>query len=268
MQKESFEHHRIKSFNRFISIIQKLFIMNFKISSNSIKNYIFVLFLFTNFILFSSCSSSKMRASTMEQFSADQTSSVNLEKINLDKIQKNPKTPKEERKILYSADLTLVSALPDSINPQLEDITEKYKGYIGNLSTTETTIRIKSEYFESVVEEISKLGKVTRKNIYGNDVTEQYWDAQIRLDNALETRKRYLELLKMAKNVEEAILVERELARITQDIDLLKGQINRLDNLEEFATITISIKEKQKLGVLGYVGVGLYKSVKWLFIRN
>ncbi len=200
-----------------------------------------------------------------------QTSNANLEKINLDKIQKNPKdpkTPKEKRKILYSANLNLVSSLPDSINPQLEHITEKYDGYVGRLSTTETTIRIKSEYFETVIKEIEKLGKVTRKNIYGNDVTEQYWDAQIRLDNALETRKRYLELLKIAKNVEEAILVERELSRITQDIDLLKGQINKLDNLEEFATITISIKEKKKLGLLGYVGVGLYKGVKWLFVRN
>ncbi len=202
-------------------------------------------------------------------------SSANFEKIELEKIQKNPKdptSPQEKRKIIYAADLTLVSTLPDSINPQLQQITEKYNGYINNLSTTETTIRIKSEHFETVVEQIEKLGNATgnvvRKNIYGNDVTERYWDAQIRLDNALETRKRYLELLKMAQNVEEAILVERELARITQDIDLLKGQINKLDNLEEFATITIFIREKTKLGILGYVGVGLYKSVKWFFVRN
>lgn len=238
--------------------------------STTFKNFIFILFFFVNFLFFSSCSShSKMAQAKMVQNTEDySSSSASLEKINLDKIQKNPKTPKEKRKIIYSAALTVVSSLPDSINPQLERITEKYDGYINNLSTTETTIRIKSEYFETVVEEIEKLGKVTRKNIYGNDVTEQYWDAQIRLDNALETRKRYLELLKMAQNVEEAILVERELARITQDIDLLKGRINKLDNLEEFATITISIREKTKLGVLGYVGVGLYKSVKWFFVRN
>lgn len=246
--------------------------MTFKRYSNSIKKFSFVLFLFTNFLLFSSCSSySKMRNPAMGKIVGGQTTSASLERIELNKIQKNPKapkTPKEKRKIIYSAGLTLVSPLPDSINPQLENITEKYDGYINNLSTTQTTIRIKSEYFETVLEEIEKLGKVTRKNISGNDVTERYWDTQIRLDNALETRKRYLELLKMAKTVEEAILVERELARITQDIDLLKGQINRLDNLEEFATITISIKEKKKLGVLGYVGVGLYKSVKWFFVRN
>ncbi|WP_338764020.1 DUF4349 domain-containing protein [Bernardetia sp. ABR2-2B] len=247
--------------------------MIFRNSLCLIRKNSLVFILFINFILFSSCSShSKMVHATMGQ--TGQISHAGLEKVELDKIQKNPKdpknpkTPKEKRKIIYSANLTLVSTLPDSINPQLESITEKYDGYIGRLSTTETTIRIKSEYFETVVEEIEQLGKVTRKNIYGNDVTEQYWDAQIRLDNALETRKRYIELLKMARNVEEAILVERELARITQDIDLLKGQINKLDNLEEFATITISIKEKAKLGVLGYVGVGLYKTVKWFFVRN
>ncbi|WP_338790751.1 DUF4349 domain-containing protein [Bernardetia sp. MNP-M8] len=232
------------------------------------KKIVLILLVFSSFILFSSCRPAKKYAAITQDKGNYSNSSASLEKINLDKIQKNPKTPKEKRKILYSANLNLISALPDSINPQLERITEKYDGYVGRLSTTETTIRIKSEYFETVVKEIEKLGKVTRKNIYGNDVTEQYWDAQIRLDNALETRKRYLELLKMAQNVEEAILVERELARITQDIDLLKGQINKLDNLEEFATITISIKEKKKLGLLGYVGVGLYKGVKWFFVRN
>ena len=239
----------------------------FRLLSNSTQKSILFFFLFANLILFSSCSSySKMSTPTMGQINDATQGEIELNKIQ--KNPKDPKTPKEKRKIIYSANLTLRSNLPDSINPQLEHLTEKYDGYISHLNTTETTIRIKSEYFETVVEEIEKLGKITRKDISGNDVTEKYWDAKIRLDNALETRKRYLELLKMAQNVEEAILVERELARITQDIDLLKGLINKLDNLEDFATITISIKEKKKLGILGYVGVGLYKTVKWFFVRN
>ena len=233
------------------------------------KKTFFILLLFAPFI-FSSCKShSKANLPTIQQ---QKTGSINenytSERLNSLEIKKNPQTPKEKRKILYSANMTLVSPLPDSINPQLERIAEKYDGYVGYLSTRQTTIRIKSEEFDNVIGEIEKLGKITRKDIIGNDVTEQYWDAQIRLDNALATRKRYIELLQMAKNVEEAILVERELTRISQDIDLLKGQINKIDNLEEFATITISIKEKKKLGLLGYVGVGLYKTVKWFFVRN
>lgn len=231
-----------------------------------LKKILCVLFIFT---LFSSCKSHSSFSTVQPK-----TTSINEDytqrenKLESLEIKKNPKTPKEKRKILYSATMTVVSPLPDSINPQLERIAEKYDGYIVYLSTNQTTLRIKSEDFENAVEEIEKLGKITRKNSIGNDVTEQYWDAKIRLDNALATRKRYLELLNMAKNVEEAILVERELARITQDIDLLKGLLNKLDNLEEFATITISIREKAKLGILGYVGVGLYKSVKWFFVRN
>ncbi|WP_291721014.1 DUF4349 domain-containing protein [Bernardetia sp.] len=233
------------------------------------KKTFFILLLFVPFI-FSSCKShSKANLPTIQQQKTGSTNeSYTSERLNSLEIKKNPKTPKEKRKILYSANMTVVSPLPDSINPQLERIAEKYDGYVGYLSTRQTTIRVKSEEFENVIEEIEKLGKITRKDIIGNDVTEQYWDAQIRLDNAIATRKRYIELLQMAKNVEEAILVERELARISQDIDLLKGQINKLDNLEEFATITISIREKAKLGLLGYVGVGLYKTVKWFFVRN
>ena len=227
------------------------------------KSFVLVLLL-----LSSSCHPVRMYTSTSQDIRTASKSSTSLEKIELETIQKNPKVPKEKQKIIYSASLMLVSIFPDSINPQLQQITQKYDGYINNLSTTETTIRIKSEHFETAIKEIEKLGEVIRKNIYGNDVTERYWDAQIRLNNALETRKRYLELLKMAQNVGEAILVERKLARITQDIDLLKGQINKLDNLEEFATISISLREKTKLGVLVYIGVGLYKSIKWIFVRN
>lgn len=224
-------------------------------------------YIFLIFIAFSSCNS---HAHTIHPSIQQKTAINDYQTSSLSGLEnlKNPQTPKEKRKILYAANMEIVSPLPDSINPQLEHIAEKYGGYIGYLSTRQTTIRIKSQEFENVIVEIEKLGKITRKNIVGNDVTEEYWDAQIRLDNALETRKRYIELLKMAKNVEEAILVERELARVSENIDLLKGKLNKLDNLEEFATITITIREKAKLGLIGYVGVGLYKTIKWFFVRN
>lgn len=51
-------------------------------------------------------------------------------------------------------------------------------------------------------------------------------------------------------------------------IDLLKGKTNRIDQLDAFATITVNLKERKKPGVLGYIGLGLYHSVKGLFVRG
>jgi hypothetical protein len=77
-----------------------------------------------------------------------------------------------------------------------------------------------------------------------------------------------LELLAKAENVEAALKVEKELERLNSTIDLLKGKMNRINHLAEFSTITINLKEKKKPGIIGYVGIGIYRSVKWLFVRN
>jgi hypothetical protein len=48
----------------------------------------------------------------------------------------------------------------------------------------------------------------------------------------------------------------------------MKGQMNRIDHLSTYSTITVYLKEKKKPGVIGYIGIGVYKAVKWLFVRN
>jgi hypothetical protein len=88
------------------------------------------------------------------------------------------------------------------------------------------------------------------------------------LDNASNARKRYLELLAKAETVEAALKVEKELERLNGEIDSLEGKINQLKHLSEYSTITVYLEEKVKPGILGYVGIGLYESVKWIFVRN
>jgi hypothetical protein len=58
-----------------------------------------------------------------------------------------------------------------------------------------TTLRVLAIHFKEALGQIEKPGKVTDKNISGEDVTEEYRDLEIRLDSAEKTRKRYLELL-------------------------------------------------------------------------
>jgi len=173
-----------------------------------------------------------------------------------------------QRKVLYSADLTLAVEQPDSTGKALGHIAERYEGYAQELGTSRAVIRVKSGQLEAALQEISSLGKVQNRSVSGQDVTEQYLDYQIRLENSQKARDRYLELLAKAENVEAALKVERELERLNETIDLLKGRMNRMDHLEEYSTITVQIKERKKPGVLGYIGLGVYEAVKWLFVRN
>ncbi len=174
----------------------------------------------------------------------------------------------ETRKMVYQADLTLVVNKPDSAMTQLASIAKKFEGYVLSSGTSGSVIRVKSENLESAISAISGLGKITQKRLTGEDVSDTYQDFQIRLSNSEKARERYLELLGQAENVEAALRVEKELERLNQVIDSLKGQMNRLDHLEAYSTITLTINERKKPGLLGYIGIGLYHSVKWLFVRN
>lgn len=173
-----------------------------------------------------------------------------------------------KRMILYNATMDIKVKNTDSALVRLKEIAVRHDGYAMNLGSYSATIRVKSAMLNAAIEDIAAIGKVERKNIYGEDVTEQFYDFTIRLENAQKARQRYLELLEKAENVEAALKVEKELERLNGEIDLLQGKINRLKHLEEFSTITVHIQQKKKLGVLGYVSVGLYKGVRWLFVRG
>ncbi len=175
---------------------------------------------------------------------------------------------KNERKVLFNAYLTLTVKNPDTANVYIEQIAKKYNGYVNQIGTYSSTIRVESDKLNDALKEIEALGRVDRKSISGQDVTDEYLDYEIRLENAHKARERYLELLEKAENVEAALKVEKELERLNETIDLLTGKMNRIDHLVQYSTITISLNEKKKPGVLGYVGMGLYYSVKWLFVRN
>lgn len=172
------------------------------------------------------------------------------------------------RKIIYNAYLTMAVEQPDSTNKKIEGIVEQLDGYVSEMGTYRTVVRVESDKLDSALEAIQSLGKINSQSKSGQDVTEDYLDYQIRLDNALKARERYLELLEKAETVEAALQVEKELERLNETIDLLKGRMSRIDHLATYATITITLRERKKPGVLGYIGLGVYHAVKWLFVRN
>jgi hypothetical protein len=174
----------------------------------------------------------------------------------------------EDRKLIFSANIGLTVAEPDSASNQITALARRAEGFMTRSSTNGVTIRVPADQLEAIITQIQTLGKTRYKQLTGEDVTDAYRDYGIRLDNAEKSRQQYLKLLAKAVNVEETLLVERELERLNETIDLLKGKMNRLDQLEAYATITVDLQHKAKLGPLGFVVKGLYSGVKWLFVRK
>ena len=179
-----------------------------------------------------------------------------------------PEKAKDARVVIYRASAELVVSNVDTVNIRLSQIAKRYGGYVVVLGNKQSSIRVEAIHLEKALNDVLRSGRVRRKTISGQDVTEEYNDFTVRLENANKARQRYLELLARAENVEAALKVEKELERLNGEIDLITGKLNRLNHLSEFSTIEVALVEKKKIGVLGYVGLGIYEAVKWLFVRN
>ena len=100
------------------------------------------------------------------------------------------------------------------------------------------------------------------------DVTDQATDLEIRLANARALRARLEALLADATTVTEVLEVERELSRVTTEVEQLDGQLRALADRVALSTVRVTVADGVRPGPLGYVVVGLYEAVKWLFVRG
>lgn len=173
-----------------------------------------------------------------------------------------------DRKLLLQAAVDLSADEPDTAMARVLTLVETLGGYPVAVNNERGAFRVPAGRLDEAVARLGDFGRIRDRRLNTQDVTDRYRDLTLRLDNALRSRERYLALLDKAQTVEETLLVERELERITADIESMKGQVQRLDQAEAFALLTVNVERRAKPGPLGYVFYGLYSAVKWLFVRE
>jgi hypothetical protein len=142
---------------------------------------------------------------------------------------------------------------------------KKHAGYAVS-SGRRTVVRVEAGSLAAALRELASVGKVTSRDIQEQDVTKQYSDTSLKLENAKSARARYLELLARAENVEAALKVEKELERLNGEITLLESALGNLAHLAQYATINVTLNKKVKPGPVGWVFYGLYRALEWLFV--
>jgi hypothetical protein len=117
-------------------------------------------------------------------------------------------------------------------------------GYLVKRDQQSITVRVPADKYRAALESIGKLGDVLHREESVEDVTEQFYDLQARLRNARALRDRLEELLKKAKHVNEALAVQRELGKVTAEIESMEGRLKRLRELIAFSTITVQFQAR------------------------
>jgi len=76
-------------------------------------------------------------------------------------------------------------------------------------------------------------------------VTKAYFDTDARLKNARVIEQRLIDMLKTKTGkVSDLLQVEKELGRVREEIEKMQGELKYWDSQVQFATVTISLSEK------------------------
>lgn len=124
----------------------------------------------------------------------------------------------------------------------------------GGKETAIVSLRIPSERFDETLAQIRPLGTVRREVVHAEDVTKAYTDLDTRLTVKEATAARLRQVLaSQTGKLADVLEVERELSRVTEEIELLKGERRYYDERIAYSTVTLTLVEP---GALPPTGAG------------
>jgi hypothetical protein len=169
-----------------------------------------------------------------------------------------------ERKIIRDADLRLEADSPEDVQQRVTAIAESTGGFVvesqqsggdgrtGGRDTVSMTIRVPADKFAAALDEIRKAaGRVVTEQVKGQDVTEEFIDIEARLRATRALELQFMEIMKRATSVDEALNVQRQLASVRGDIEKIEGRKRFLENQASLSTIKIRVQTPAAISASG-----------------
>lgn len=145
---------------------------------------------------------------------------------------------------------------------QVRALAQRVGGIVGNTTISSgahtarqatVELRIPSTSFDRAVTGLAPIGRVEQVNVTAEDVGEEFTDVTARVANARRLEARLLDLLdRRTGRLEEVLNLERELARVREEIERYDGRLRYLRTRTSVSVLTISLHEPQ--AVLGSPG--------------
>ncbi|MBN1881599.1 MAG: DUF4349 domain-containing protein [Deltaproteobacteria bacterium] len=165
--------------------------------------------------------------------------------------------PAMERKVIKRAELDIEVKDSKEAFSSVQDIINEVDGFIADSSSYksdagslsyEVTLRVTPDRFDSVIDRISDLGELEYEHISGEDITEMYYDIEGRLKVKRRSEESLLAIMSTrTTNLQDLLAVEKELARVREEIETLEGKLRYYDNLVGLSTITVSLFEPEPI---------------------
>lgn len=169
----------------------------------------------------------------------------------------NAATQAAERKIIRNATLTIEVGTPAETQPKIATIAESHQGFVVTTEATQRTdqdrtkpettvtlvVRVPVAQFNQTITDIRAVGlRVVQEKMTGQDVTEEFMDLEARVKNQRALEAQFIEIMKRANSVADALNVQRELANVRTEIERLEGRRRFLENQSSLSTINVTLQ--------------------------
>jgi hypothetical protein len=144
----------------------------------------------------------------------------------------------------------------DDLEPaisQVRALATRLGGYVGNTSlsggrqqarTATLELKLPADRFDQALNGLKPIGRVESVSATAQDVGEEYVDIQARRTNSARLEQRLLELLaNRTGRLEDVLTVERELARVREEIERYDGRLRYLRTRAAVSTLTVNLHE-------------------------
>jgi Domain of unknown function (DUF4349) len=184
--------------------------------------------------------------------------SVPQQKVSLTEVDKVAASAEAlDRKIIRNAEITLEVPSTTDAQHKVTSIAEANGGFVANSEAKQRdsvdpaqrtldiklVVRVPSPQFGVAFDEIKKLARNTpQENVGAQDVTEEFIDLEARIKTQKALEVQFLEIMRQAYKVADALEVQRQIADVRTDIEKLEGRKRFLENRASLSTITVNIQ--------------------------
>lgn len=180
-------------------------------------------------------------------------------------VQANTTTRKLIRRVYLSTETKEFDDFVAFVNGQ----TTTYGGYIESSDVSGTSynayshnrrasivIRVPAKYLDSFISQIGNMANITNQSESSEDVTLSYIETESRIASLEIQRDKLLEWMEDAETVDELIKLEERLSEVRYQLEYYGGILRNYDNLVEFSTITLDIREVERMTIVEPETVG------------
>lgn len=147
-----------------------------------------------------------------------------------------------QRQMVYRGELSLEVPRPEDAVQAVVQRLQEWGGYLQQQAGPSLTIRVPAGRFDAVFASIRSMGRLLAEVRSADDVTEEYLDLGLRIENAKRSLERLRELLQRTDKVEDLLRVEQEMRRLSEEVERLEGRRRFLASQVAMATLKVSFR--------------------------